>query len=101
LGFGSFVLQALGPEHPQSPDMRLVLQSAERAARISQPLLAFTRQQVTQRQVVDLRTAVDDLAPVLAQLLGSDKSLTILPGPATAPVYADPDQVQQVMINLA
>ncbi|HEX2217497.1 MAG TPA: PAS domain-containing protein [Gemmatimonadales bacterium] len=48
LGFGTFVLRALGPEHPQSPDMRLVLQSAERAARVSQQLLAYTRQQVTQ-----------------------------------------------------
>ena len=38
LGFGSFVLRALGPDHPQSPDMRLVLQSAERATRVSQQL---------------------------------------------------------------
>lgn len=100
LGFGSFVLRALGAEHPQSADMRLVLQSAERAARISQQLLAFTRQQVTQRQVLGLSTAMEELTPVLAQLLGSDKSLEVVPDPAVAPVYADPDQVQQVMVNL-
>lgn len=101
LGFGSFVLRALGPEHPQSADMRLVLQSAERAARVSQQLLAYTRQQVTQPRPVDLYALAGDLRPVLKQLLGADKSLVITPptGPLPA-IQADPAQVEQVLINL-
>jgi signal transduction histidine kinase len=101
LGFGSFVLGALGPEHPQAADMRLVLQSAERAARVSQQLLAYTRQQVTQPRPVDLYALAGDLRPVLKQLLGADKSLVVTPPEAPLPaIQADPAQVEQVLINL-
>ena len=101
LGFGSFVLGALGPEHPQAADMRLVLQSAERAARVSQQLLAYTRQQVTQPRPVDLYALARDLRPVLKQLLGADKSLVLTPPEAPLPaIQADPAQVEQVLINL-
>ena len=101
LGFGSFVLGALGPEHPQAADMRLVLQSAERAARVSQQLLAYTRQQVTQPRPVDLYTLAADLRPVLTQLLGADKSLVLTRPAAPVPaIHADPAQVEQVLINL-
>ena len=101
LGFGTFVLQALGPDHPQAPDMRLVLQSAERAARVSQQLLAYTRQQVSRPQPVNLYALTAGLRPVLQQLLGADKTLEIPPAPpALPPVEADPAQVEQVLINL-
>ena len=101
LGFGSFVLGALGPEHPQAADMRLVLQSAERAARVSQQLLAYTRQQVTQPRPVDLYALATELRPVLRQLLGADKTLVLLSPAAPLPaIHADPGQVEQVLINL-
>jgi PAS domain S-box-containing protein len=104
LGFGQFVLRALGPDHPQTPDMRVMLQSADRASRVTQHLLAFTRQQITQRRQLDLLALVLELEPLLAQVLGTDKSL-IVKGPrdgvASLPhVLADPDQVQQVLVNL-
>jgi signal transduction histidine kinase/ActR/RegA family two-component response regulator len=102
LGFGHFVLRALGADHEQAPDLRVVLQSADRAARVSQHLLAFTRQQVTQRSEVDLAAIVLDLEPLLAQILGPEKHLAIRSlGPATAPsVLADPDHVKQVLVDL-
>jgi CheY-like chemotaxis protein len=101
LGFGTFVLRALGPEHPQSADMRLVLQSAERAARVSQQLLAYTRQQITQPQPVDLGALTLHLRPVLEQLLGADKTLVVVPPPGELPlIHADPAQVERVLINL-
>ena len=100
LGFGSFVLRALGPVHPQSSDMRRVLQAGQRAARVSQQLLAFTRQQVTQPRGLDLGDVVNELQPVLQQLLGADKQLSIACVTGGLMVNADPDQVQQVLINL-
>jgi PAS domain S-box-containing protein len=101
LGFGAFVLRALGPEHPQAPDMRLVLQSAERASRVSQQLLAYTRQQVTQPRPIDLAELTADLRAVLQQLLGADKLLELPPPAEPLPrVLADPAQVERVLINL-
>ncbi len=100
LGFGEFVLGALGPTHEQAPDMRQVLQAANRVARISQQLLAFSRQQITQPRALDLHDVVAGLAPVLQQLLGNDKTLTISSSRGAPPVHADPAQVEQVLINL-
>ena len=101
LGFGSFVLRALGPDHPLSSDMRLVLQSAERAARVSQQLLAYTRQQISRPRLVDLSALIHELRPVLQQLLGPDKLLHIQTPLIPVPlIRADPGQIEQVLINL-
>ncbi len=100
LGFGALVLKALGPGHPQAADMRLVLESAERAARISQQLLAFTRQQLTRPRELDLHALARELHPVLQQLLGADKRLIVRGAAPTRSIHADPGQVQQVLINL-
>jgi PAS domain S-box-containing protein len=101
LGFGAFVLRELGPEHPQAADMRLVLQSAERASRVSQQLLAYTRQQITQPQPVDLEALTTTIRPILQQLLGADKHLGLTQAPERLPrIQADPAQVERVLINL-
>jgi signal transduction histidine kinase/CheY-like chemotaxis protein len=100
LGFGEFVLKALGPDHPQAADMRSVLLAGQRAARVSQQLLTFTRQQVTQPRVLELHTVATGLESVLRQLLGSDKTLVVAPAGVASPISADPTQIEQVLINL-
>ena len=100
LGFGEFVLKALGPDHPQAADMRLVLLAGNRAAKVSHQLLTFTRQQVTQPRVLELHAVTTGLDPVLRQLLGSDKTLVIAPDQGASRISADPTQIEQVLINL-
>ncbi len=100
LGFGEFILRALGPEHPEAADLRVVLTAAERTARITHQLLTFSRKQVTQPRVVDLHTLAVGLGPVLRQLLGPDKALVISGAKDACRVTVDPTQVEQVLINL-
>jgi PAS domain S-box-containing protein len=100
LGFCRFALQALGSNHPQTHDLELALRAADRAASVSQQLLAFTRLQVTQPRHVLLHQLTWGLAPVLRQLLGSDKTLEIEPSRSSTAVHADPNQIEQILINL-
>jgi signal transduction histidine kinase len=100
LGFGEFILRALGPDHPQAADLRIVLTAADRTARITHQLLTFSRKQVTQPRIVDLHGLAVSLGPVLRQVLGSDKVLTITGAADARPVAVDPTQVEQVLINL-
>jgi PAS domain S-box-containing protein len=100
LGFCQYVLQALGPDHPQAADLRAALHAANRSARVTHQLLAFTRLQVTQPRDVLLHELADGLAPVLRRLLGSDKILELVPSRSTRRVHADPDQIEQILINL-
>ncbi len=53
LGFGDFVLGALGQGHPQAADVREMVGAATRAARVAQQLLTFSRRQVKQTQLLD------------------------------------------------
>jgi signal transduction histidine kinase/ActR/RegA family two-component response regulator len=100
LGFGEFVLKALGPNHPQSADMHNILTAGNRAARVSQQLLAFSRQQLTQPRILRLNDVIGSMDAVLRQVLGSDKTLTIEPDSGASAINADPIQIEQVLINL-
>ena len=100
LGYGEFVRRGLGPDHPQMPDVRDMLDAAARAARISQQLLAFSRRQLIDPRLLDLHQVVTDLASTLSRLLGSDKELVVDPVRPARQVRADPTQMEQILINL-
>jgi GAF domain-containing protein/signal transduction histidine kinase/ActR/RegA family two-component response regulator len=99
-GRSQLVLRRLRPEDPVRRDIALVQQTAERAAALTRQLLAFSRRQVLQPQVVDLGEVVRDLLPMLQRLLGEDVEL-VMAADGPAPVKADPTQLEQVVVNLA
>jgi PAS domain S-box-containing protein len=100
LGFGDFALKELGPDHPQSFDVREMVRAATRAAQVAQQLLTFSRRQSKQTQVIDLHAAADALVPVLQRLIGADKTVELAPTGARRLVLADATQMDQVLINL-
>ena len=75
--------------------------AAERAARLTRQLLAFSRKQVLEPQVVDLNALVSETARMLRPLLGEDVELVTRLDPALGRVRADPGQIEQVLMNLA
>jgi PAS domain S-box-containing protein len=101
IGFGEFVIGALGPDHPQAGDVQVMIRSATRASQVAQQLLTFSRRQVKQTKPLDMHSAVMALVPVLERLLGADKRLVVQPNRAQHQVVADPTQIDQVLINLA
>jgi PAS domain S-box-containing protein len=100
LNYTQFILEALGPDHPQSVDATMVLQAGRRAARTSNQLLAFTRRQIFQPRDIALTELTGELAPALRRLLGGDKTLDLLPARSALRVQADRGQIEQVLINL-
>ena len=100
LGFGHFVLEALGPEHSQAADVRNMIDAANRAARISQQLLAFSRQQLIVPEEFVLAELVEKLAPTLRQALGEDHALITGSDLSQARVSADPAQIEGILFHL-
>jgi PAS domain S-box-containing protein len=100
IGFGQLVLQALPRENPQWDDVDQMVRAASRAAGVTQQLLAFSRQQVLRPSVIGVEPLVDNLAPLLQQLLGADKTLELRLSPRRLDVFADPGQLEQVLVNL-
>jgi signal transduction histidine kinase len=99
LGYASFA------EHASLEDMRedvrQITAAGERAARLTQQLLAFARRQVTAPRNLNLNTVIHGLEPMLRRLIGEDIELvcTLPPDPWT--VCADATQIEQVLVNLA
>jgi signal transduction histidine kinase len=77
-----------------------VREAAQRAAQLTQRLLAVGRQQQLRPAVVDLAGVVRDLEPVLRRLVGSHVTLSVVAEPGLGHVRVDPTQVEQLLLNL-
>jgi len=101
-GYSDLLLSELGPsQQAQRDDIEQIMQAARRAARLTQQLLAFSRKQVLQPEVIDLNAAVAEMAPMLRRLIGEDVLLATDLAPDLGLIEVDPGQIQQVIMNLA
>jgi PAS domain S-box-containing protein len=75
--------------------------AAERAAGLTQQLLAFSRRQMLQPAVVEANAVVDAVEPLLRRLIDESIDLRIVTSPDTGSVLADRTQLEQVVLNLA
>ena len=100
LGSAQFVLRR--PDIPDvvREDIEHIQRAAERTAGITQQLLAFSRRQVLQPQVLDLNALVQRSEPILRRTLGERSRLVVRPGSGLGRVKADPGQLEQVLLNL-
>ncbi|HEY5999543.1 MAG TPA: response regulator, partial [bacterium] len=78
-----------------------ILAAADRAALLTQQLLAFSRSQHLAPRPVDLGAVIAEMGKMLRRLLGEDVELEVRAAHGAARVFADPVQVEQVVINLA
>jgi len=82
------------------PMVEEVHRAAQRAATLTQRLLAFGRRQVLSAQVLDLNRLIAELGSMLVRTLGEDIDVTIRLAPDLGCVWADPGQLEQVLLNL-
>ena len=80
---------------------REVKRGAERAAELTQQLLAFSRRQVIRPVLLDLNQLVGGLLKMLRRLIGSDVEIVFDPRNGLASVDADPGGIEQIVVNLA
>jgi PAS domain S-box-containing protein len=78
-----------------------VKQATDRAAALTKQLLAFSRRQVLQNKVVNINQVIRQQTGMLARLLKENVELTFGPGQGLGYVKADPNQMEQVLMNLA
>ena len=81
-------------------NIKLIHQTAGRAAVLTRQLLQFSRQQVLQPQVLELNTIVPDMQEMLRRLISEDIDLIIKLNSKVGKIRADPGQVEQVVMNL-
>ena len=74
--------------------------SAERATSLTRQLLAFSRRQVTQPEILDLNQTLNDMADMLRRLITENIDLELSPAANLHLVRADAAQIEQVIMNL-
>ena len=100
MGYAEALRNGLPKDSAGAQHAGMVLDSAQRAAELTRQLLAFSRRQVLKPQAFDLNRAVEGMRKLLQRLIGEDIELVTSLG-AKHLVFADPGQVEQVILNLA
>jgi two-component system, cell cycle sensor histidine kinase and response regulator CckA len=101
IGFSDLLLQTHRPTDHAYRDIMNIKSSANRAAGLVRQLLAYSRRQTLQAEVLELGEVITDLSALLNKALGEKISLKILPGRDLWHVKADKTQFEHVIINLA
>lgn len=100
IGFSEFLLQSLSEDDERRADVQEIIKAGSRAADVTRQLLAFTRQQFLQPQVIEVNTVVSEMEKMLRRSLGEDHILELHLSPDAGQLRADRGQLEQVLINL-
>jgi two-component system cell cycle sensor histidine kinase/response regulator CckA len=101
VNYADLLLQEVGAEAPIRADLEEILGAGQRAARLTRQLLAFSRRQILQPQLIDVREIVDSMQAMLHRVIGEDIRLETIRAETGPLVRADPGQIEQVILNLA
>jgi two-component system cell cycle sensor histidine kinase/response regulator CckA len=100
-GYAETLVAAFEPGDPKLGDVIEIRRAAERAAHLTQQLLAFSRKQVLRPELVDANEIVRDVSGMVGRLLGDRIHLRVELGNTPKTVVADRGQIEQVLLNLA
>lgn len=100
IGYGN-LLKAQMPDGPLMTYLDHILDSADRAAKLIQDLLAFSRRQMISPRLINLNEIVKGIENILSRLIGDDIELSVQFTDSKLAVIADGTQIEQVLMNLA
>jgi diguanylate cyclase (GGDEF)-like protein len=100
IGYSDLLLDAVASDQALRRRVEEIKKAGNHAAALTRQLLAFSRQQVLQPQVLDINALVTDTESLLKRLIKKDVELECRLAPALGKVNADPGQLEQVIMNL-
>jgi two-component system cell cycle sensor histidine kinase/response regulator CckA len=100
-GYSEVLLADMPPDDRLRPYVEEIVKAGERATRLTQQLLVFSRKHRVEPEVLDLNAVIADTAGMLRRLIGEDIVLLTRLDPTIGRVRADSGQLQQVLMNLA
>jgi two-component system cell cycle sensor histidine kinase/response regulator CckA len=100
LGYSQVAADRAMADDTLKQEMKQIEGAASRATALIRQLLAFSRRQVMQPEVIHLEMAVGGIEKMLKKLLGDHIELVVRKTGEVGLVKADPGQMEQVLINL-
>jgi PAS domain S-box-containing protein len=96
-----FLLADLAGDDLRRADVLEIQEAADRATAFTRQLLAFSRRQLLQPEVLELNGVIAGMEMMVRRLVGEDVVLLTKLHPDLPRISADPGQLQQVVLNLA
>jgi signal transduction histidine kinase/ActR/RegA family two-component response regulator len=96
-----FLLADLPADDPRRGDVLEIQGASDRAATFTRQLLAFSRRQILQPEVLELNAVITGMEMMVRRLVGEDVVLLTKLHPELPRISADPGQLQQALLNLA
>jgi two-component system cell cycle sensor histidine kinase/response regulator CckA len=100
LGYTDLLEQSVDATEQVRSDAGEIRVAAQRAARLTRQILAFTRHDAPSARLIDLNAIVTDVSTMLRRLIGENIELTVGCASGLSGVRADAGQIEQVLINL-
>jgi PAS domain S-box-containing protein len=99
-GYSEMLLDKLGEDPKLSSLVTQILGASQRASTLTRQLLAFSRQQVLEPQVIHIQEHLQGIQNLLRRVLGEDIRLRVEMGSRAIHLRVDPTQLEQVIMNL-
>ncbi len=101
IGNIQLVLESTPSESLDYPMLTEIEKAATRATALTRQLLTFSRRQPIERRTIDLNATINELSQMLRRLIGEHVDIAIRLADQLSSIFADPAQIQQVLMNLA
>ena len=101
VGHSDLLMTDLSTTDPRRESVAAIAQAADRATRLTRQLLAFSRRDVVSPRVVNANQAVTKAQQLFPHLIGENIRVEVNLDPDIANIRVDPDQLEQVLMNLA
>jgi two-component system cell cycle sensor histidine kinase/response regulator CckA len=101
IGNAELILMTYGKDGYLREGIEEIKMAGERAASLTRQLLAFSRKQIIQPKILDLNTLLSGIKNMLVRLIGENIEILMVVEPALWQVEIDPNQMEQVILNLA
>ncbi|MFA4901340.1 MAG: PAS domain S-box protein [Desulfobaccales bacterium] len=99
-GYGELLLADLQEAEQGRQQVQAILKAADQASAVTRQLLAFSRKQVLQPQIIDLNVLISNLMEMFSRLVDENIKISTVLGPELGTVKADPNHMEQVCMNL-
>ena len=101
MGSCEFLMRRHAAGDPSFPDLVLIQQNAQRAKNLTSNLLAFSRKQTLQSEVLSITEMLRDFSPFLNRSITEKVTLNVVNGRGLPKVKADKGQLELAVMNLA
>ncbi|MEN8142719.1 MAG: histidine kinase dimerization/phospho-acceptor domain-containing protein, partial [Thermodesulfobacteriota bacterium] len=100
-GYSELALAQLEDNHPAKRYVEIISQSGQKAEELTRQLLAFSRKQELNKQIVNANSLVINLTKMMKRMIGEDIALELKTAADLPNIMADPGLIEQILMNLA